>query len=90
MGPLCPISPCNRTFDYGAVRVNVYDAAGKNRVASANADSTGYYGVKLEVGNYLVNVTDASGNSFGLPSLDYTQSFTPKFRKVYKFYFIGG
>ncbi|MCX6771256.1 MAG: hypothetical protein NTX79_04330 [Candidatus Micrarchaeota archaeon] len=76
IGPLCPVEPCNRTFDYGGVRVNVYDAASKNRVARVNADSSGYYGVNLAPGNYLVNVTDAAGNSFGLPSLDYTQSFT--------------
>jgi len=73
IGPLCPVEPCNRTFDYSQVRVNVYDAASKNLVAQANADSGGYYGIKLEQGSYLVNVTDAAGNSFGLPRLDYTQ-----------------
>jgi hypothetical protein len=76
IGPLCPVEPCSRTFDYSAVRVNVYDAASKNRVAQASADSSGYYGVNLGPGNYLVNVTDADGNSFGLPTLDYTQSFS--------------
>jgi len=50
--------------------------ASRTRVAQAGATSAGYYGVKLGVGSYLVNVTDASGNSFGLPSLDYTQSFS--------------
>lgn len=73
IGPLCPVEPCSRTFDYSAVSVNVYDAAGKNIVARVSADSSGYYGVKLGQGNYLVNVTDAAGNSFGMPRLDYTQ-----------------
>ena len=76
IGPLCPVEPCNRTFDYSGVRVNVYDAASKNRVAKASADSSGYYGIKLEQGNYLVNVTDTMDNSFGLPRLDYTQSIS--------------
>ena len=73
IGPLCPVEPCNRTFDYTGVRVNVYDAASKNYVAKASADSSGYYGIELGQGNYLVNVTDAAGNSFGMPRLDYTQ-----------------
>ena len=73
LGPLCPVEPCNRTFDYGGVRVNVYDAASKNAVARVSADSSGYYGFRLGQGNYLVNVTDAAGNSFGIPRLDYTQ-----------------
>ena len=76
IGPLCPLAPCSRIFDYSAVRVNVYDAASRNRVAQASANSAGYYGVKLGTGSYLVNVTDAAGKSFGLPSLDYTQSFS--------------
>ncbi|GEM_PF-5725234 len=76
IGPICPSEPCNRVFDYTGVRVNVYDAASKNRVAQALADSRGYYGVKLGQGSYLVNVTDANGNSFGMPLLDYTQSIT--------------
>ena len=76
IGPLCPVAPCNATFDYRAVRVNAYDAASKSKVASAGADASGYYGLKLGQGSYLVNVTDAAGNSFGLPRLDYTQSFT--------------
>ena len=76
IGPLCPVEPCNRTFDYSGVRVDVYDAASKNRVAQVNADSSGYYGFVLGQGNYLVNVTDAAGNSFGLLSLDYTQSIS--------------
>ena len=76
IGPLCPVEPCSRTFDYGVVRVNVYDAASKNKVAGVSADSRGYYGIKLEPGNYLVNVTDAAGKSFGLPGLDYTQAFS--------------
>ncbi len=76
IGPLCPVEPCSRTFDYTGVRVNVYDAASKNRVAQASADFRGYYGVNLEAGNYLVNVTDTAGNSFGLPRLDYTQSIS--------------
>ena len=70
------MAPCNLTFDYSAVRVNVYDAASKNRVARASATSGGYYGINLGIGSYLVNVTNASGSSFGLPSLDYTQSFS--------------
>lgn len=76
IGPICPSEPCNRVFDYAGVRVNVYDAARKNFVAQASADSRGYYGVKLGQGSYLVNVTDANGNSFGMPLLDYTQSIT--------------
>ncbi len=76
IGPLCPAEPCSRTFDYSGVRVNVYDAASKTRVARVSADSNGYYRVKLEPGNYLVNVTDTAGNSFGLPRLDYTQSIS--------------
>jgi len=76
IAPLCPVEPCNRVFDYSVARVNVYDAASRDRVAQVSADSSGYYGVKLDPGSYLVNVTDASGNSFGLPSLDYTQSFS--------------
>ena len=51
-------------------------AASKNRVVRASADSRGYYWIKLEPGNYLVNVTDASGNSFGIQRLDYTQSIS--------------
>ena len=54
----------------------MYDAASKNKVAGVSADSRGYYGIKLEPGNYLVNVTDAAGKSFGLPGLDYTQAFS--------------
>ncbi|MFA6489374.1 MAG: hypothetical protein WCT52_01725 [Candidatus Micrarchaeia archaeon] len=42
----------------------------------SSADSSGYYGIALLQGSYLVNVTDASGDSFGLPSLDYTQSIS--------------
>ena len=76
ISPLCPVAPCSRIFDYSAVRVNVYDAESKNRVASASADSSGHYGVNLGEGNYLVNVTGSSGSSFGLPGLDYTQSFS--------------
>ena len=76
IGPLCPLEPCSRVFDYSAVRVNVYNATSKALVAQASAASSGYYGVKLGAGSYLVNVTDAAGKSFGLPSLDYTQSFS--------------
>lgn len=76
IGPLCPVEPCNRAFDYGGVRVNVYDAAGKNMVAKVSAGSDGYYGIKLGQGSYLVNVTDEAGNSFGMPSLDYTQQIS--------------
>jgi len=76
LAPLCPVEPCSRTFDYSAVRVNVYDAASKNRIAEVNADSRGYYGINLAQGNYLMNVTDADGNSFGMPRLDYTQSIS--------------
>ena len=76
IGPLCPVEPCNRTFDYSGARVNVYDAASRSKVAQSSADSSGYYGIMLEKGSYLVNVTDASGNSFGLPRLDYTQSIS--------------
>lgn len=73
IGPLCPVEPCSRTFDYSGVSVNVFDAASKNRVARVSADLSGYYGIKLEPGSYLVNVTDAAGNPFGM-ARDYTQS----------------
>jgi hypothetical protein len=73
IGPLCPVEPCNSTFDYSVARVNVYDAASKNMVAQASVNPSGYYGVNLEPGDYLVNVTDASGDSFGISRLDYTQ-----------------
>ncbi|MFA5929995.1 MAG: Kazal-type serine protease inhibitor family protein [Candidatus Micrarchaeia archaeon] len=76
IGPLCPVEPCSRVFDYSVVRVNVYNATSKALVVQASAASSGYYGVKLGIGSYLVNVTDASGASFGLPRLDYTQAFT--------------
>ena len=74
IGPLCPVEPCSTVFDYRGVRVNVYDAASKNYVTRVNADSDGYYSINLGQGNYLVNVTDSSGNSFGMPRLDYTQT----------------
>lgn len=70
------MEPCSRAFDYSGVRVNVYDAASKNRVATASADASGHYGINLGQGSYLVNVTDAAGNSFGMPRADYTQSIT--------------
>jgi hypothetical protein len=76
IGPLCPVEPCSRTFDYSGVLVNVYDSVGKNRVAQASADSSGYYAINLGQGSYLVNVTDKEGNSFGMPLLDYTQSIS--------------
>jgi len=76
IGPLCAVEPCSRVFDYSVARVNVYDASNRGLVARASAGSGGYYGVNLGPGSYLVNVTDASGNSFGLPSLDYTQAFS--------------
>lgn len=76
IGPLCPVEPCSRVFDYSVARVNVYDAASRNKVAQASADSSGYYGFRLGQGNYLVNVTDADGNPFGLAQLDYTQLIT--------------
>lgn len=72
IGPLCPTEPCSRIFDYSVARVNVYDAAGKNRIATVSADSGGYYWADIGQGNYLVNVTDASGNSFGIPRIGYT------------------
>lgn len=75
IGPLCPVEPCNRTFDYSVVRVNVYNATNRNRVAQTSADARGYYGVNLGPGSYLVNVTNAAGNPFGLPGMDYTQAF---------------
>lgn len=73
IGPLCPVEPCSRTFDYSVARVNVYDAASNSKVAQVNADSNGYYAINLGQGSYLVNVTDSTGNSFGMPRLDYTQ-----------------
>ncbi|HQT44709.1 MAG TPA: hypothetical protein PLO51_01920 [Candidatus Micrarchaeota archaeon] len=76
IGPLCPVEPCGKTFDYSGTRVNVYDAATKSRVAQADVDYSGHYGMRLAPGNYLVNVTDAEGNSFGYPGTDYTQSIT--------------
>lgn len=76
IGPLCPVEPCSRTYDYSEVRVDVYSAASKGRVAQVNADSGGHYAISLGPGSYLVNVTDAAGNRFGLPGLDYTQTVT--------------
>lgn len=76
IGPLCPVEPCGRVFDYGAVRVNVYDSESNNLVARARPDSGGNYGFRLAQGSYLVNVTDASGTPFGMPGLDYTQSIS--------------
>jgi hypothetical protein len=76
IGPLCPVEPCNRTFDYSVATVNVYDAEGKTLVAQTNADSSGSYGFKLSQGNYLVNVTDSSGKPFGMPRTGYTQSIS--------------
>lgn len=73
IGPLCPVEPCGRTFDYRTVRVNVYDAASQREVVWVNANVSGFYGIKLAPGNYLVNVTDASGHSLGMPRLEYTQ-----------------
>ena len=73
IGPLCPVEPCSRTFDYSVVNVNVFDAASKNMVAQVSANSGGYYGASLGPGDYLVNVTDAAGNPFGMRQ-DYTQS----------------
>ena len=84
IGPLCPVEPCNATFDYSAVRVDVYDAESKSMVAQDNADSNGYYGIKLGQGSYLVNVTDAAGNPFGLPRLDYTQPISIAGGHVYE------
>lgn len=84
IGPLCPVEPCSRTFDYSVARVNVYDAASKNIVARATANSDGYYGVNLQPGNYLVNVTNSSGNSFGMPRLDYTQPITMTANHVFE------
>lgn len=74
IGPLCPVEPCNRTYDYNQVSVNVYSAESKERVAQVNADTAGFYGIALAPGEYQVNVTDASGNSFGMRTLDYTQT----------------
>jgi len=76
LGPLCPVEPCSRIFDYSVMRVNVYDAANKNMVAKAIVGSSGYYWVELDPGSYLVNVTDTAGNAFGMPRADYTQSIT--------------
>ena len=76
IGPLCPVEPCGRTYDYSGVRVNIYDASNNSRVAQVNADSSGYYAINLGQGSYLVNVTDSAGNSFGMPRLDYTQSIS--------------
>lgn len=76
IGPLCPVEPCTREFDYSTARVNVYDAANNWKVAQVNADSSGYYAINLGKGSYLVNVTDETGSSYGMPSLDYTQSIT--------------
>ncbi|MFH1095063.1 MAG: hypothetical protein V1728_02500 [Candidatus Micrarchaeota archaeon] len=78
IGPLCPVEPCNRTFDYSTVRVNVYDAAGKNQVAQVNADASGHYGIRLAPGDYRLNVTDEEGRSFGMPRLGYTESVSLK------------
>lgn len=76
LAPICPHEPCSTVFDYSAVRVNVYDASSKSNVARASADSRGYYGIELGAGSYLVNVTDAAGNPYGMPSLAHTQSIT--------------
>lgn len=84
IGPLCPVEPCNRTFDYSVARVNVYDAASKKIVARANANSAGYYGVSLQPGSYLVNVTDSSGNAFGIPRMSYTQPITVTANHVFE------
>jgi len=84
IGPLCPVEPCNATFDYSGVRVDVYDAASKSMVAQGNADSSGYYGLNLGQGSYLVNVTDAAGNPFGMPRLDYTQQISIAGGHVYE------
>ena len=71
---MCPTAPCSITFDYTGARVNVYNAATKGKISQFTVGPNGYYGGKLEPGAYLVNVTNASGSSLGLPTLDYTQA----------------
>ncbi len=73
IGPLCPVEPCARTFDYSNVSVHAYDAAGTRQIASVNANASGYYGIVLAPGSYQVNVTDAAGRPFGMRR-DYTQN----------------
>lgn len=73
LSPLCPLEPCNRTFDYSVATVNIYAADGNSLVVQSRADSDGNYRFNLGQGNYLVNVTDADGNAFGIRQ-DYTQT----------------
>ena len=74
IGPICPVEPCNMTFDYSAIYVNIYDSFGKNRIKWLNADVEGNYKTILESGTYLVGVTDLQGNAYGLPGSNSNQT----------------
>lgn len=69
IGPLCPLEPCNISDEqkrqaYESRKIQIY-TNNNNLIKETLADyKTGIYSLELQVGNYLVKVTNGNLNNF--------------------------
>ena len=71
IGPLCPIEPCNLTPEqialiYQARKIFIYEKSSLRKVVDFPLNADGGYAVILNSGQYIVDVSDATGNALPL------------------------
>ena len=71
IGPLCPIEPCNLPPEriaqvYQARKVIIYEQSTKRKVTQKNLNPSGEYVFSLKPDRYIVDISDAQGNTLPL------------------------